>query len=474
MMRNSIFIFFLIILFAGCAGDPGEKKESVEEMNPTADTLIKIDTADVPEENISEPQQTLSETTSNEGMVDYSDFVLYVPADAPSPVPVVYIFDPHADGNLPVGMYKTLADVYGFALAGSMLSQNGQTIEEGLQIFSDMRSEVSRIINTDNRRMYVMGFSGGARAAFYFALEFPDITAVIGAGAGFPQANQITKRDFSYIGMVGNADFNLNEMLDTERKLSKSGFSTALITFDGGHHWPPPDVMQEAFLILNLNAMKSGTLAADHQLIAEAYDMYNEKIAELRKAERHFGAEQLTGRAINVLDGLADTESFGQISAEIRQNPEYNRQLKERVSYLQKEMGRQYVFMTSFTNQDLNWWQTEVQKLFEPAEVREEELMNKRLISYLGLLAYMMTNRAVQENNLEAAEKGAAIYRLVEPLNPEHAYLSAVIRMKRDDHEGALKFLEQAVMLGFSDRERMFNEPAFAPISNREEFRNLL
>ncbi|MFP4470382.1 MAG: TPR end-of-group domain-containing protein [Bacteroidales bacterium] len=100
--------------------------------------------------------------------------------------------------------------------------------------------------------------------------------------------------------------------------------------------------------------------------------------------------------------------------------------------------------------------------------------MNKRLISYLGLLAYMMTNRAVQENNLEAAEKGAAIYRLVEPLNPEHAYLSAMIKMKRDDPEGALKFLEQAVMLGFTDRERIFNEPAFAPISNREEFINLL
>ncbi|MFP4470381.1 MAG: hypothetical protein ACLFPE_06840 [Bacteroidales bacterium] len=325
-------------------------------MNSPADTLIKIDTTEIPEENLSEPQETAPETTPDEGMVDYGEFVFYLPSDAPSPVPVIYILDPHADGNLPVGMYKSLADAYGFALAGSMLSQNGQTIEEGLQIFSDMRTEVSRIVNVDEQRTYILGFSGGARAAFYFAMDFPDIACVIGAGAGFPQAEYIDKGNFDYIGMVGNADFNLNELLNTERKLSKSGFNTTLITFDGGHHWPQPEVMQEAFLILNLNAMKSGTLAADHQIIAQAYNLYDEKIAELRNAEWHFGAEQLTGRAINVLDELTDTESFGQIAAEIKQNPEYNRQLKERVNYLQKEMGRQYVFMTSFTSRDPNWW----------------------------------------------------------------------------------------------------------------------
>src|ERR1700735_1842902 len=53
-------------------------------------------------------------------------YALYVPAKGQKEaLPIIYFFDPHADGALPVKKYKALADAYGFILAGSNNSKNG-------------------------------------------------------------------------------------------------------------------------------------------------------------------------------------------------------------------------------------------------------------------------------------------------------------------------------------------------------------
>src|ERR1017187_4246613 len=53
-------------------------------------------------------------------------YALYIPAKAnKSALPIIYFFDAHGDGALPLKKYKSLADAYGFILIGSNSSKNG-------------------------------------------------------------------------------------------------------------------------------------------------------------------------------------------------------------------------------------------------------------------------------------------------------------------------------------------------------------
>src|SRR5487761_2262382 len=53
-------------------------------------------------------------------------YALYIPAKGNHELlPVIYFFDPHGDGSLPLNKYKALADEYNFILIGSNNSKNG-------------------------------------------------------------------------------------------------------------------------------------------------------------------------------------------------------------------------------------------------------------------------------------------------------------------------------------------------------------
>src|SRR5579864_1138304 len=53
-------------------------------------------------------------------------YAVFIPAKGgKEELPVIYFFDPHANGSLPLYKYRFLADTYGFILVGSNNSKNG-------------------------------------------------------------------------------------------------------------------------------------------------------------------------------------------------------------------------------------------------------------------------------------------------------------------------------------------------------------
>jgi cell envelope opacity-associated protein A len=96
------------------------------------------------------------------------------------------------------------------------------------------------------------------------------------------------------------------------------------------------------------------------------------------------------------------------------------------------------------------------------------------MLGFNGLLSYMFARQAIEENDLAQAEKTIEIYRSIEPLNPEHAYLEAIVKMKQNQPQLAIEYLQQARILGFSDLERLSAETAFEPLHHRADYRDLL
>jgi hypothetical protein len=448
-----------------------DKKPVVEMEQPESEKANQKQEISKPPETSDAPAKNLSPITTAP-----KNYVLYVPANSSisEPQPVVFIFDAHARGQIPVDLYRRLADEYGLMLAASNVSQNGQSIEKGLEIYRQMKNDLSASYSIDQSRIYTMGFSGGARVAVAAAIQHPEINSVIGCGAGFPEIMQLPESDFNYFAIVGYEDFNMNELINNDRMLRRAGFSNQLIIFDGGHDWPPADVMEEAFLGLRLLNMKSGTEAKNQKVITKAIRFYDQKINDYTTTKRYFDAAETAKRADALLSGLSTSNHFATSEKSFKKEPLYREDLMAMVNTLERESGYQNNYMQAFNDKPMEWWRDEIRKLKNPVENTFEARLNKRLLGFLGMVSYMLSGSAVAENHLAEAEKNIEIYRLLEPMNPEHAFLSAVVSMKNGHESLAIEYLRQARFLGFNNAARLTEEPAFAPIQNSPDFLELL
>jgi len=387
---------------------------------------------------------------------------------------VVFIFDAHARGQIPIERYSQLADDYGFVLAASNLSRNGQSIEQGLEFYNQLKNEVSDKLEIDAARIYAMGFSGGARVAVAAAIQHPEINTVIGCGAGFPEILQMPQPDFNYFALVGYEDFNLNELINNDRMLRRAGFNNQIVIYDGGHDWPPADILEEAFLAIEMYNMKAGIKEKNQTAIEKASAFYDERIKFYTDRNRFFDAAETAGRAKAVLSELTDLRHFTNLDKTFKSEPQYREDLSAMVNTLERETGYQNNYMQAFSEKPIEWWREEIKQLKNPVRNIFEARLNKRLLGFLGMVSYMLSSSAVAENRFAEAEKNIDIYRLLEPMNPEHAFLSAVLSMKNGDESLAIEYLKQARFLGFNNGDRLFEEPAFAPIKNNPEFLELL
>jgi tetratricopeptide (TPR) repeat protein len=100
--------------------------------------------------------------------------------------------------------------------------------------------------------------------------------------------------------------------------------------------------------------------------------------------------------------------------------------------------------------------------------------MDLRVLNFLSLNVYFQVDGALKAGNLPQAEHFLQIYAIIDPANPEHAYLKAVLRMRQGRHADALAALQAAQRLGFKDADRMATDPEFAGLQGQPLFSELV
>lgn len=78
----------------------------------------------------------------------------------------------------------------------------------------------------------------------------------------------------------------------------------------------------------------------------------------------------------------------------------------------EQEIKQEY--FDAFQNKDLQWWQKTISTL---EAHKEEDLMDERLLGFISLACYSLANQTLEQNNLAAAQKILAIYRMADPDN---------------------------------------------------------
>src|SRR3989454_1955839 len=134
----------------------------------------------IPKGQIVERMECLSDSSQS--------YALYLPSNytPDRKWPILYALDPGARGKTPVEHFKEAAEKYGWILAGSNNSRNGPW-RRAAEAWSAMTKDTLQRFSIDDNRVYVTGFSGGARVALQLAQLCQDCLAgVIASGAGFP------------------------------------------------------------------------------------------------------------------------------------------------------------------------------------------------------------------------------------------------------------------------------------------------
>ncbi len=391
--------------------------------------------------------------------------------------PVIYFFDPHGHGDLPLKLYKGLADRYGYILAGSYNSKNGMQFSVTEKLAQSFMQDTWQRLSIDNNRIYTSGFSGGALVASSIALYDGGIAGVIACGSGFPVKNPQINTPFAFIGLVGEYDFHFTDMKMLDKALDASPLPHQLIVFKGTHQWAPMGTEEDAFRWLDVNAMKMHFIPKNDSLVKAVYNSFLKEANAFEK-KKNTPQEYLTGKKmVNYLTGLMDLSDINARIPGLEKSDALAQYLAGEAEAERQEMTDQQQLINALSDKDMAWWQQAVagmRKAIKTDSSSPEAMEDKRLLNYMSLATYMGASQAFKAFNDDATSHFLELYKLVDPGNPEHSYLYACMFARANQGDKAMSFLKDAVKLGFSDYSRMQADSNLVSLKDKPAFRELL
>jgi len=254
--------------------------------------------------------------------------------------PLLLVFDPGGRAARAAEVFREAAERFGWIVAASENSRNGPW-EPTLRAINAMWPALLGGYAVDEGRVYAAGHSGGATVAWLLAHQTGQITGVIVSGQPNPQSEQSKAKPFAWFGMAGHMDFNLMEIKKIDEQLARTSSPHRMEFFDGGHQWPPADVIARALGWMEIVAMKDGRRPRDldfaRTLLAE--DMARARALEERalftEAWRSYGAIAAT------YTGLVDASDAERRVRSLESDDRFKsaRKIEERVDRREQEQA---------------------------------------------------------------------------------------------------------------------------------------
>ena len=468
MNLRIVFSFLSALIILQSCGSGADKTKAV--------TTEKKDTI-IPKEKFPVGQVIEKITCQSDPTQSYA---MYLPSTYTTDkiFPIIYAFDAHGTGKLPVSKYKDLAERYGYILVASNNSKNGIPWEESQSIANMMFDDTHNRLSLNTARVYLLGFSGGARVANGLTIMNGGIAGVICCGAASPAANSSDPRgNYTFLGMAGNTDFNYIEMRKYDQvDLAGRPVKHAFVEFNGKHEWPPIETMNEGFLWTELNAMRAKTTAKNDTLVKNNFENFMTKIRASQNKKDDFGTYNQVKRTITFFDGLIDLTECYKIYTPLKANDQVDKKLKEEENDWKKENSLKQYYINAFQTQNIEWWRSDISSLNKKIKSggnNNEALMYKRTLDYLSLASYMQTIDALKQNNFATAKIFCSIYVLVDPTNSEAHYLTASVYAVEQNQKEAIRSLNESVKNGFIDLARLQSDSVFSKINSSDEFKEI-
>ena len=422
-------------------------------------------------------------------------YALYLPSnyDPQYKWPVIIIFEPAARGGLPVSKFKPGAEELGYILVGSNNSRNGSwevAFDAADAIFLDVFEQFS----IDPERVYTAGFSGGSRIATSVAVITGKIAGVIACGAGYPNVPQYqpsTNSKFVYNALVGNQDMNYQEHLKVADDLDQKGIINNLITFSGGHQWPPASFLKESLYWLELQAYNKKMKTNPSFSPEKIFDLIKGRADSIYNAQDLVEAVRVYSSLKENFDGILDVREVTQYISEISGSRNYKKQKRNYEKINDQEMRYRFKMGEAFTEliftrfktggdstlKDMNWWRNEIDQFKRQAEKNDIHKSNMalRILNMIWARCAETSFAYADRQDYELAIILNEIWLYVEPKSTWGHWSLAKLFAQTGNAEGAVRHLKavEKYRPGLPVRA-IRKEQAFQSVIDRAEMRNLL
>jgi dienelactone hydrolase len=419
-------------------------------------------------------------------------YALYLPA-AYTPQknwPIVYAFDPGAQGDVPVRRYRGVAEKYGYILAGSNNSQNFLGEAESTTIEA-MLADTAERFSLDPKRIYTTGFSGGARIATLVAARCAGscrIAGVVASGATYPVNIAPSATDsFLYFMALGDTDFNYPEVVQTRLAKERLGSPYRVRLFPGPHQWAPASVFEEAITWFQLRAMGEGTIPKDEAFIAEQRQKAAAEASQAEAAHDSLRAFFAYKSLVEDFQGLGNTGDAAARLEPLKRSPELKKALdKERkeAEEQQRLEGEAAANVARFASNPANFDPdlrssilTTMQRLKRNGETTKDEDQRKIYLRAESALFAQLVEEGRRRKMAGKFSEALPFFELLSQASPERAWpplLIAETRVAMGDRKRALKALRQAANTGRIDAQLLEKDQDLAPLFSDPGFQQIV
>lgn len=356
-------------------------------------------------------------------------FALYLPNsyDPKIESPILFIFDPGGRGRLGIHPFIASSEKYGIILICSNNAKNGP-YEQSLEVANNLFNHVFEKYKVNVDQMFLSGFSGGSRLATAIATLSNQFAGVFACGAGFSHlpSHVPSTQGFLYAGICGVEDMNYLEMLSNDQYLSKLGFEHTIISFNGGHQWPPMAKINSAFdwMLLNLQKSKEA-LKIDASLEQQFRDHLNQAIDHKDKGEYLFASEHyqrlLEGypKELVLKSIVSDYNALLGSREYLMATKQRNQALSQEKKISQKLFGRLREDLEKPQDMNWKWWSKQINGLegLKATGNKEEQHMVSR-VKY-ALAAFIYENKSYYSDSSNLGDNTKIFHRFRELLYPK-------------------------------------------------------
>jgi hypothetical protein len=438
----------------------------------------------------------LSHAANGPGIIDsvecksnsaYS-YALYLPYSYNDSInwPVIFIFDPRANGHGAIGNFVQAAEKYDYVLVASNNSHNGISGTLLEDIINSTLSDAMDRYSIDPRRIYTSGFSGGSRVASLVALKSQGIAGVIACGAGFPESAGISPViAFNYFGLIGDRDMNYSEMRELHKQLLNAGSNAELRVFEGGHKWPSANLIEEAVEWMEMKAMQKG-IKQKNILFLDSLFLQKKRIADnyLNSGKIIEAVDQYKSIA-NEFSEKRESDVFKEMADRLQHTNLYKKSMKDLTQLFNEEEvlhktiinGIQQMPSVSPLSDSLKfWWAAKIKylKKTEKSDDIGRQKMASRQLNFLHIVFYESARLFETQQSYKVAGDFYWIVSQVDPANNYVQFLLARTIVLDGDNYNSVRYLEKAVKNGFQNKEMILNDPAFHPLLSSRKFKDLI
>jgi predicted esterase len=388
--------------------------------------------------------------------------------------PVLFFLDPHGDGTLPLKNYQKLADKYGYILIGSQTIKNGLSGSYSFSTFQMLLNESQSRFLIDSKRLFIAGFSGGAKLAIIFAQQLTQISGVIACGGSIPLSSDY-QPTFHYIGIIGTADFNYLEAQQTYSLFDQKGIDYTSISFAGKHQWPPLVEFDLAFAGMELYCIKTDRAAKNQKMLDSLWKQMQDSIKNKESKQDLISQMLILRQTERWFNGIRNIDQLISQQTSLTQNPQFAYQVNKRQGLLQKEIMLRSEFIKAIDQKDLDWWNAEINRFKETSLNADKEVgfIGQRLLNYISMVSFMLTKNDLDDAKLDDAFKKIQIYERVDAQNPDVYLMYSRYYLLSGDKLKMVQSFNKALALGFISWEQYSNENSWKSLFSEAEIQQL-